>query len=292
MAISEPSAASGRGDQRDRRLSRGRIQADRRFRIAEMGPLMTCLEAARNAGRVCVITSDHGHVVEYEVDYRTTGGRAERWRPAGDRLDEGEIVLSRRRVLAGGGTSRRAMDGTVRYRAGRSAGYHGGATPQEMLVPVAVLAPRGAEVPGWRAAASAVPEWWDEDVPHEAVVPVLPTAPTTLLDPRLAEPEWIERLLASAPYATQRERHARVAPDDARVQRLLSFLATRGDRATVGALAQALELPEHRARGVIAGLRRVLAVDGFDVLVVASEDVTLDRHLLLRQFGLASASTS
>ena len=141
-------------------------------------------------------------------------------------------------------------------------------TPQEMLVPIAVLAPRGAQLPGWRAAAPAFPEWWEEDAPRAAAVPTRPAAPETLLDPRHAEPAWIERLLASPLYATQRERHARVALDEGRTRRVLSILAARGDRATVAALAQAIDLPEHRARGALAGLRRVLAVDGFDVLAV------------------------
>ena len=135
----------------------GGMQADRRFRIPEIGPLMTCLEAARNAGRVCVITSDHGHVLEYEGAYRSSGGTAQRWRPASDGVDEGETVLAGHRVLAGDGAVVAPWTERVRYTAGKSAGYHGGATPQEMLVPVAVLAPRGHHIAAWRAVGLQSP---------------------------------------------------------------------------------------------------------------------------------------
>jgi len=36
----------------------------------------------------------------------------------------------------------------------------------------------------------------------------------------------------------------------------------------------------------LAGLRHVLAVDGFDVLSVHEDDVALDHRLLAQQFGL------
>ena len=268
----------------------GGMQADQRFRIPEIGPLMSCLEAARNAGRICVITSDHGHVVEYEGEYRSSGGRAQRWRPASDGVDDGEILLRGRRVLAGDGEVVAPWTERVRYTSGKSAGYHGGATPQEMLVPIAVLAPRGQVTPGWRAAAPLVPDWWEDDAPQPVPVAARPATAENLLDPRLVEPEWVESLLANPLYAAQRERHTRVAVDDERARRVLACLASRGGRATMVAVAQSLEMPEHRARGVVSGLRRVLAVDGFDVLVVTGDDLMLDRSLLFQQFGLGGAS--
>jgi hypothetical protein len=73
--------------------------------------------------------------------------------------------------------------------------------------------------------------------------------------------------------------------------RILSVLALRGDRATIVAVAKALDVPEYRARGMLSGLRRVLAVDGFDVLAVHDDDVVLDRALLFQQFSLGTAAT-
>jgi len=264
----------------------GGLLSDRRFRIPQMGPLSSCLDAALDAGRLCVVTADHGHVVDYEGTYSGAGGGAERWRPATEDKGDNEIVLSGRRVLAGDGRVIAPWTERVRYTTSKSAGYHGGATPQEMLVPIAVFAPRGAEVPGYRAAAPATPAWWDEEASLPPLVQRTPREATTLLEISPASPAWVEQLLGSQLYATQRGRFGRTAPDDERVRRMLSCLAARAGRATVAAIAQAIEAPEHRARGALAGLRRVLAVDGFDVLSVHEDDVALDRKLLAQQFGL------
>ena len=264
----------------------GGLLSDRRFRIPQMGPLSSCLDAALDAGRLCVVTADHGHVVDYEGTYSGAGGGAERWRPATENAGDSEVVLAGKRVLAGDGRVIAPWTERVRYTTGKSAGYHGGATPQEMLVPVAVFAPRGADVPGYRAAAPATPGWWDEGAPLPPLVQPAPRGATTLLHVSPPEPAWIAELLDSQLYATQRGRFGRTAPDDERVRRMLSVLAARSGRATVAAIAQAIEAPEHRARGALAGLRRVLAVDGFDVLSVHEHDVGLDHRLLAQQFGL------
>jgi len=263
----------------------GGLLSDRRFRIPQMGPLSSCLDAALDAGRLCVVTADHGHVVDYEGAYSGAGGGAERWRPATGDKDDNEIVLSGRRVLAGDGRVIAPWTERVRYTTGKSAGYHGGATPQEMLVPIAVFAPRGAEVPGYRAAAPATPAWWDEEALLPPPIQQTPREATTLLEISPASPEWVEQLLRSQLYATQRGRFGRTAPDDERARRMLSCIAARAGRATVAAIAQAIDAPEHRARGALAGLRRVLAVDGFDVLSVHEDDVALDQMLLAQQFG-------
>ena len=265
----------------------GGLLADRRFRIPQMGPLSSCLDAALDAGRICVVTADHGHVIDYEGSYSGAGSGGERWRAATDDVGENEIVLSGRRVLAGNGRVIAPWTERVRYTTGKSAGYHGGATPQEMLVPVAVFAPRGSDIMGYRAAAPATPAWWDDVAPLSPLMQLPPREATTLFDVSPPEPPpWVAQLLLSPLYAAQRERFIRAAPDDERVRRVLSLLAARGDRATVAAIAQAIEAPEHRARGVLAGLRRVLAVDGFDVLSVQEDDVALHRELLREQFGL------
>jgi hypothetical protein len=264
----------------------GGLLSDRRFRISQMGPLSSCLDAALDAGRLCVVTADHGHVVDYEGTYSGAGGGAERWRTDTGHASDDEVVLSGRRVLADGGRVIAPWTERVRYTTGKSAGYHGGATPQEMLVPISVFAPRDAEVPGYRAAAPATPAWWDEDAPLPPLVSQrAPREATTLLDLSPPEPPWATQLFSSQLYATQRERFGRTAPDDERARRMLSCLAARGGRTTVAAIAQAIDAPEHRARGALAGLRRVLAVDGFDVLSVHEDDVTLDQGLLAQQFG-------
>ncbi|MCP9485023.1 MAG: BREX-2 system phosphatase PglZ [Gaiellaceae bacterium MAG52_C11] len=266
----------------------GGLLPDRRFRVAEIGPLMRVLEAAFDAGRVCIVTADHGYLVDYEGKYRSSEGRSERWRPATGGTEEGEILLTGRRVLAGDGRVVAPWTERVRYTTGKSAGYHGGATPQEMLVPAAVLVPRGVEIGGYQPAAPAQPQWWDEGASVPELALVRGVASPVDAPPR--EPSWIAELLRSSLYASQRERFGRTAPDDERVRRILAHMAARGDRGTVAGIAQTIDAPEHRARGALAGLRRVLAVDGFDVLTVSDEDVLLNRNVLVQQFGLGGGN--
>ena len=161
-----------------------------------------------------------------------------------------------------------------------------------MLVPVAVFAPRGANVAGYRSAAPATPAWWDEDAPLAPLPQSEPRQATTLLDISVADPEWIPQLLGSQLYVTQRERFARTAPDDAHARRVLSILAARNGHAAVAAIAQAIDAPEYQTRNALAGLRRVLAVDGFDVLAIHDDDVMLDGELLAQLFGLSVGQSS
>ena len=41
-------------------------------------------------------------------------------------------------------------------------GYHGGASPQEMVTPIAVLSPSDAFPEGWVDVPVDIPLWWDE----------------------------------------------------------------------------------------------------------------------------------
>jgi hypothetical protein len=67
-------------------------------------PLPALLRIARDAGRIVVVTGDHGHIVESGPP-SPTDGVAQRWRASGP-AGEGEISLSGGRVLSpDGGTS-------------------------------------------------------------------------------------------------------------------------------------------------------------------------------------------
>src|SRR5690606_14417791 len=90
--------------------------------------LRALLYAAKNAGRAVVITSDHGHLIEYgnsvKVDRANTYGQ----RAHGDfaNIDPNrEIVVEGPRVLTDNNKAVLAVDDTIRYGA-RNASYHGG----------------------------------------------------------------------------------------------------------------------------------------------------------------------
>ena len=131
------------------------------MRIDEIGPLRACLTAALKSGRTVIVTADHGHVVDYDVQYRRSPKSGERSRPAtGEAPGDGEILLEGPRVLLP--TNRAIVPWTerVRYATGRSAGYHGGVSLQEMVVPISILIPAGTKVKGLDRATDVMPDWW------------------------------------------------------------------------------------------------------------------------------------
>ena len=69
---------------------------------------------------------------------------------------------------------------------------------------------------------------------------------------------------------------------------LLDALARSGGRVPRAAVAAALGLPELRVRGVVAGVRRVLNVEGFAVLEEeeSTGTLTLNLDLMRAQFAV------
>jgi hypothetical protein len=282
-------------------------QIDVQWSRDEIRALPALLHEARVAGRVVILVSDHGHVLDHGTDGRTHEDAGERWRPDDGTPTEGELVIAGDRVLAPDGKAIIAVwTESVRYGMKKN-GYHGGLSPQEMVVPVSVLSAGTEWSAGWREAPVAYPGWWEEDFgelpPLEAAPAVRePEKPSGLLFP-VEEPEpettkagavarqipaWIMNLLASPLFAEQKELGGRAAPSDEVFTQLLSALDERGGKMTTTALARALGRPPHRLAGLLAVAQRVLNVDGYAVLSRddASESVELNTDLLRRQFGL------
>jgi hypothetical protein len=144
--------------------------------------LLPLLDRARNAGRVVILTADHGHVVERRQGTQRTypGISSSRSRPAVPSAGDGEVLVSGRRVLLHDGTAVLAVDQNLRYGP-LKAGYHGGGAPAEAIVPVAVLVPgavpEGADL---LLAPPQEPAWWLD--------PVVPGPGTATAFPALAVP--------------------------------------------------------------------------------------------------------
>jgi hypothetical protein len=187
-------------------------------------------------------------------------------------------------------------------------GYHGGATLQEMIVPIAVVS-AGVQIAGWAEGSSVYPQWWEEPVsapPIAVPAPVLqPPVParkgrkTPLFEqleptpaPAPAVPSWIDLLFRSEVFASQRRLAGRVAPPDEQFKSLLSALDERGGKLTRSALANSLGLPLVRVASFVAAARRVLNVEGYAVVRFdePSDTIELNLELLIAQFELQSAS--
>ena len=281
--------------------------------------LPTLLHEAREADRTVILTSDHGHVLELASEYRS-GGVGERYRSATAAAEDGETVLVGSRVLAEGGRLVAAWRDQSRYLPGTKRGYHGGANPQEMIVPIGVLTTQTDQdrLPeGWDLVRSESPAWWDEPqrrADHEAETPAVLkpgtdriAKPRLLFDPETGEvpkprrepalpqtPPWVPALLDNELYKAQRKLIGRAALSDTQVESFLTALTNRGGVMTTAALGRALELAPFRLTGLVALLGRVLNIDGFRVVgrSESAEEITLDVALLKRQFGLASGDDS
>ena len=152
-------------------------------------------------------------------------------------------------------------------------GYHGGATPQEMVCPLVILRDKSSAYSGLFPCEYPKPEWWSSapvngngTSSRKLTVPVSPKATDdpvrrhargnggACTDPDAeARPcpakDWIKRLLASQAYKDQKEMIRRHAPEDALVQSSLEALDANGGIMTPAAFAKAADLPPARLDG-------------------------------------------
>ena len=127
----------------DRLASAQQIRDD--WTINRISPLGSLLKLARDSGRVVILASDHGHVWHRSdarnVPIETGGGGVRRvrtwprtrssWRAAGSGGRAATIIVP---------WSERV------YYGQQQNGYHGGATPQEMVCPLVLLTDRSSRL--------------------------------------------------------------------------------------------------------------------------------------------------
>lgn len=272
--------------------------------VHRIKPLEELLAVASDAGRALIVVSDHGHIPEHKTVGRGEES-AERWREAVGKPQDDEVLIAGPRVMLGQGHSVIApWSERVRYSAKKN-GYHGGASPQEVVIPLGVFLPAGISVDGWTEVVPEAPAWWEA----EAAVPARATRPAPVPKPKppakpgdqgrlfptdeeiaaaAAQPEWIDRLMTSSMMAAQRQMASRVALPEERIRAILIALEERGGKLTRPALAKRLGVAPMRLAGMISALRRLLNVEGYAVLSVDEQSDTVELNLkqLFGQFGL------
>lgn len=130
-----------------------------KWNLSTLPALAQLLESARDAGRIVILTSDHGHILEKDMTYRK-GEPGERYRTDDNSPMADEIIISGSRILISANHSFIfPCSEKVRY-ATKKHGYHGGVTPQEVIVPLAVLAWNKKAVTGWHELNLSKPDWW------------------------------------------------------------------------------------------------------------------------------------
>ncbi len=271
--------------------------------------LRLLLDEARDADRLVVLASDHGHVLDHGGASRSGGPEhGERWRGVGTGPEDGEQLVEGTRVLVPGGRCVLAVDELVRY-APRKHGYHGGGSPQEVLAPLLVLTAGAADgVEGWSEAPYDVPNWWlggpQDDVAvempveprrpaSEEVSGQLTLAPATDVEPTGPGlvPAWLGALQESQVFTDALAAAGRARVPQERFVGILAALDAAGGKLLLDALARRTGIAPLRLRGTLATMRLHLNVEGFDVLTLDEDsgDVILDLALLRQQFGLEAS---
>lgn len=272
--------------------------------------LRALLDEAARSERTVVLTSDHGHVVERGGTARMIEGAEARWRPVstGPVDVEHEVALSGPRVLADGGSIIAAVDESLRYGT-KQAGYHGGASAAECVIPVIVLsrAPEDLAKAGWVPAAPQAPAWWNNQIAAPVSITAehaskpkvkrVEAAGQEALDIGTIEPAapaagapahsaLIEAVMASEMYATQRTRGGARAVPEENVRTVLSVLLEYSGRVHQDTLAAAAGIPVGRISTTISALQRQLNVEGYTVIGrdVDRVTITLDEALLREQY--------
>jgi len=264
--------------------------------VESVHPLASLLEEARLAGRYVVVTGDHGHVLEIGSEIRKGSG-GERWKTA-ETAEDGEIVIEGPRVVMGNGNRLVApWKERIRYGPKRN-GYHGGVSPQEMLIPVAVFRHESAPKPDLKELVEQLPEWWEvgtSGATIETPVSEICSKPKVLFadaaPPKStqAKPAWIGELLKSPILKAQAVLAGRHPLKLEELTQLLTVLTARGGTVTESALARELDMLPFRIGGFVTVAQRMLNVEGFQVLSRDEESatVTLNEKLLKTQFELS-----
>ena len=268
-------------------------------------PLPTLLARARDAGRTVILVSDHGHLIDQGTK-ETTSSDSDRYRSATPAPADGEVLLYPARTglgVASGGVVA-IWSESLRYSRAKN-GYHGGASPQEMVVPLAILRHSGPLPDGCTELQLNPPSWWngESEVASPVVAPAKASASPSLFDPPVAvpaspavashpapapAPAWVQTLVESELFKAQLSRAGRSVPSPLEVAKFIAIMVARGGKLTRPALARAVNMPELRIGGYVSQLRRILNVDGYPIVNVHEESSTveLNEALLKAQFDL------
>ncbi len=269
-------------------------QLELRWRLSTIRPLASLVTLAQRSERAVLLVSDHGHILEQGTRAETgREGGGERWcqpegAPGPDWMDFSGPRLPH--------PARLAVTESVRLGP-RKNGYHGGATPQEVVCALRLLAPPGLELEGWRESLEPRPTWWELSRPALLSEPVAPPPPrpaspqlTLFETPATVGQSLTTRLLDSPLFRQRCKEHGVSVTGLAPLEGLLEQLTRLAPPVPLRLLAQQLDLTESRLKDRLTLAARLLNLDGYATLVIEPESVTLDRRRLEEVFELTSSS--
>ncbi|WP_444941912.1 BREX-2 system phosphatase PglZ [Microbulbifer sp. ZKSA004] len=271
--------------------------------------LRQVLEAARDAGRVVVITSDHGHVLDHNSFYQQPlSDNGERYQLAAADPSEYEVAVYGDRVVTADKSVTMPWTERLRYTKSKNMGYHGGASLQELVIPLGVFVSSAhvEALPGWTEVPRHLPEWWHAQsfvnenqssyiTPAQAEVAgstkakksKKAAAAAEVMDDMFASPVdapttnpdqgagWVDSLFVSTVYQQIKARAGRTAVKEEQLRALITLLEQQQGQAMEAAVLRHLGIPKLRLRGFLAGAQKLLNVDGYPILTVDRESQTI-----------------
>ena len=275
--------------------------------------LAQILESASVGERTIILTSDHGNVIELnqtrKIGEKIVGG--DRYREDGEIVDvDHEVRIEGQRIEQATGKAAVVVAATdqVRY-ASKKAGYHGGCADMEIVIPLAVLQRNANDAPdGWDFVDLVPPQWWHLETsetpqstatpkprskkrakakePEEPLLFELPLANETQPE----ESHWVCELLACSVFEAQLESLGRTPLKKEMIHSFLKIMDQRKGAAPMTILASEMGLPAMRLRGMIAQLRRLFNIDGYEIVSEETETsrVLFDTSMALKQFAVST----
>lgn len=281
--------------------------------IETVSLLRQILEAARESGRVIIITSDHGHVLDHDMAFsKPTIESGERYRTSPEPVVQGEIKVAGTRVVLEPQSVILPWSEKIRYTP-KKLGYHGGGSLQEVIIPLGIFtsAADSNTMNGWKEIPRYLPNWWEiaSSRPQTAIltastVETKPSAkpkkqPTIALPmddlfdgpaptPAAHNLSWIEAITASTVFVTLKERAGRTAIREEQLIQLLTLLVKHNGQLMEPVLVQGLAIPQIRLRGFLASAQKLINVDGYPILSIDRDSGTVKLNIpsLKKQFEL------
>lgn len=283
----------------DDSLATGRESDIATWRVHRIGKLRTLLDTAHRAHRPVILVSDHGHVWDRDENRKTSDGEAARYRTGTPH--DGEILVTGDRVLAGGGSIVVPWDERIRYTS-RRAGYHGGISTAEMVIPVLVFLPGKELLPDrWETLRPTQhePAWWNQSIATRLPDDTTPTPRRATRAPAVDDDNALisraevvrslgQRIVDTAVFADVHQQIPKSPPKEEIAAVIDTLAEVGGDRPRlpVERVAEAAGKEPFRAARFLKMVAKVLNVEMFPVLVLTDADraVELNIPLLKEQF--------
>lgn len=291
---------------------------DRQWAIDDITHLRVLLQAAARAGRTVVLVSDHGHVVDRGLSAPSPlGGNSARWRHVDGEPTEQEVPVHGDRVLTDDHQAVLAVDEDLRYTA-RKAGYHGGLSLAEASIPVVVLTQEPEQLQSrTRTTLPLVqmddtmrhPAWWELREDFVRISGGTPAATTATSDtagksdpqdglfsidvaPTAARPVLFKGLETNQGFQEQVTQAPIRGQDADSIADILRTMGANNNTLPRVQLQNIMGLSNIQFVGALTGLKRILNIDGVEVIANNGGDITLNPEQLRQQFGLERRTTS